>query len=269
MPRRRRAAAHAGGHENAERWLLTYADMITLLMVFFIVLYAISNTDLRKFTALAQSVSAAFNTDVFKGTKSFTVTSGQDTAPDVAQFDAGQGVVATDYRSISATVSDYVIQNGLEGKVSVDRVPEGIAIRISDSFLFQSGRARLDDRAREVLDEIVSVVNPLPNPLRIEGHTDNIPPTGPFFTDNWQLSTARALAVLDLMRGDGVASSRLAAAGYAENKPVVPNSDEASRARNRRVDILVLYDASALPGAAPASLEPVPSPIGPDAFPQP
>ncbi len=269
MARKKKHGDDHGGVHPDERWLVTYADMITLLLAVFIVLYALSDTNTRKFVAFAQSVSSAFNTDIFKGTTAYTVTSGQETAPDVQEFDAGQGVVATDYRAIDATVSDYVLQSGLQGQVSVDRVPEGIAIRISNSFLFQSGRARLDEKGREVLDKIISVVDPLPNPLRIEGHTDDIAPTGPFFTDNWQLSTGRALAVLNLMRGEGVASSRLSAAGYAENKPLVPNTDEKARARNRRVDILILYDAPVSSGDASAPLEPVPSPIGPVVFPRP
>jgi len=250
MARHGRRGHAEGGHENAERWLLTYADMITLLMVLFVVMYAISNTDLRKFTALAQSFSAAFNTDVFQGTETITVASGQESAPDAAQFDAGSGIVSSDYRAVEATVRDYAISQGLAGDVSVDRVAEGIAIRIRDTLLFQSGRARLDAPSRQVLARIGGILATLPNPLRIEGHTDDLPPTGPFYRDNWELSTARALAVLDALRDLGIAPDRLAAAGYAGYRPVVANTDDAARARNRRVDILILYAPQSSPSPA-------------------
>jgi chemotaxis protein MotB len=238
-------------HENAERWLLTYADMITLLMVLFVVMYAISNTDVRKFTLLAQSFSSAFNTDVFQGTDTVTISVGEATAPKTAQIDAASGIVSSDYRSVNATVRDYAISQGLAGDVSVDRVAEGIAIRISDTLLFPSGRARLDASSQKVLAKIEGIVAPLPNSLRIEGHTDDLPPTGPFYQDNWELSTARALAVLNALRDLGIAPERLAAAGYSGYRPIVPNSDDASRARNRRVDILILYTQETSPSPAP------------------
>lgn len=235
------------------RWLLTYADMITLLMVLFVVMYAISNTDLRKFTVLAESFSAAFNTDVFQGQQALTVTDGQQTSQGPTTFDAGQGAIATDYRSVTAIVKDYAIANGLASDVSVNRVAEGIAIQINEAVLFSSGRARLNDRALEVTGEIASIIAPLPNNIRVEGHTDDQPPTGPFYADNWELSTARAVAVLDVLRDRGIAPQRLSAAGYAGYQPLVPNTSDANRARNRRVDILILYtsDQSATPSIAP------------------
>jgi chemotaxis protein MotB len=246
-------------HENTDRWLLTYADMITLLMVLFVVMYAISNTDLRKFSVLAQSVSAAFNLDVLQGTELITISDAPNVQSDAGQFDSGSGAIATDYRAVQATLRDYAITQGQAGDVSVDRVPEGIAIRISDGVLFQSGRASLDPASRGVLGKIFSVLAGMPNSLRVEGHTDDLPPTGPFYGDNWSLSTARALAVLQALGDLGIAQERLAAAGYAGYRPLVPNTDEAARARNRRVDILILYAAASAPSPADTG---VPFPSG-------
>jgi chemotaxis protein MotB len=260
MARRRRDRGEEA-RENADRWLLTYADMITLLMVLFVVMYAVSNTDLRKFTVLAQSFSAAFNTDVLQGQQALTVTDAQQTSQGLTMFDAGEGAIATDYRSVTAFVADYAIANGLANEVSVDRVAEGIAIRINEALLFSSGRARLDAPALEIAAKIASIIAPLPNNIRVEGHTDDQPPTGPFYADNWELSTARAMAVLDALRDHGVAPQRLSAAGYAGYQPLVPNTSDANRARNRRVDILVLYPPaqSATPTTDPFA---IPSPIG-------
>jgi chemotaxis protein MotB len=250
---RRKKRAEAAPHDNEERWLLTYADMITLLMVLFVVMYAISNTDVRKFTALAQSVSAAFNNDVFAGTQQVSISDGVSSEPQSAQFDQGSGIVATDYRAIEASVRDSVISQGRGDQVSVDRVPEGIAIRISDALLFPSGRASIDDAAMKVVEQIATSIKPLPNNIRVEGHTDDTPPSGPFYADNWQLSTARALAVLDALQLLGVSPDRLAAAGYGQFKPIVANTDDASRARNRRVDVLILYPNESTPQPSPTN----------------
>lgn len=252
MRRRRRASDHGEFHAD-ERWLITYADMITLLLAVFIVLYALSDTNIRKFNEFAQSLSAAFTTDVFQGTQAITVTSGQESAPRADSFDAGSGVLSMDQRTIEATIKDYAVEQGLGGQVSVDRVPEGIAIRISEALLFSSGRARLDSRSMGLLEKVMDAVRPLPNMLRVEGHTDDEPPTGPFYSDNWRLSVDRATAVLEAMVAGGVEPSRLAAAGYGEYRPIVPNTDEPGRARNRRVDVLILYPKDAVEPFGPSA----------------
>jgi chemotaxis protein MotB len=255
MARRKRHAAHGGGHGSDERWLLTYADMITLLLAFFIVLYAISNTDVRKFTAFAQSVSAAFNVDVFQGTQAISISGGTETTPDEG-FDTGSGVVATDRRTIEASLRDLAISLGVQDSVDVTASREGTVIRISGSLLFESGRAVLDDASIQLLDRISALLKPLPNRIRIDGNTDDIQPDGLFFKDNWELSAARARAVLDSLVTRGVAPSRLSFAAHAEFDPIVANTDDAARARNRRVDLVLLYDGGTPQATAAAPLIP-------------
>jgi chemotaxis protein MotB len=237
--KRLHATAHRG---NDDRWLLTYADMITLLTVLFVVLYAVSITDLRKFSALADSFSAAFNIDLFTAPKGAHGTTAEPPGvPGAGLLGSGSGVLGNDLRSIEATVRDYAIRDGLGAALTVDRVPEGIAIHVGGGLLFASGRAQLDDVATGVIGEIAAVVKPLPNAIRVEGHTDDIAPDPRFFADNWELSTERAVSVVHALASSGVDPSRLAAAGFAANHPLAPNTDEASRARNRRVDIVLLY----------------------------
>ncbi len=251
MSRRKRARIEAP-HENEERWLLTYADMITLLMVLFVVMYAISNTDVRKFILLAQSVSQAFNADILQGQNPVSIMTGQDTTVQDQQYDTGSSTVASDLRTVKAALEDYAIGEGLGGEVEVGVAPQGIVIRLNDALLFTSGRAHLDDHAKKLVGRIVAIVKPLPNNIRIEGNTDDLAPEGGLFADNWELSSARALAVLQEMVNQGLAPERLSALGNAQYNPIVPNTDEASRVKNRRVDIVVLY-----PPGAGASFNPI------------
>jgi chemotaxis protein MotB len=247
MARRRRGHLE-GPHDNEERWLLTYSDLITLLFVLFVVMYAISTTDLRKFVALTQSLSAAFNAEVMSGNQAISISDGQDMTVQQDTSQSGTSPVQSDLRAIKAALEDYAIGQGLGGEVEVGIVPQGIVIRLYDALLFSSGRAHLDDHALKLVREISDIIRPLPNQIRIEGNTDDQQPDGVLFANNWDLSTARALAVLQALVDDGVPPERLSALGYAQYNPIEPNTDDASRAKNRRVDIVVVY-----PGAGTSS----------------
>lgn len=240
MARPKKHDDHGPMHVD-ERWVVPYADMMTLLLALFVMLFALSNIDVRKFAALAQSMAAAFNTDVMTGTTAVTVMSGQESAPDVGTFDSGAGVVASDYSRLDATLSDFAIANGIADRLQVTRSSEGIVIRIGGSLLFESGRAVLDEKSLALLDRIVTLVKPLPNRVRIEGHTDDVAPDGFLYADNWALSVARAKAVLEAMVAAGIDQSRLAVEGLAQYQPLVPNTNDVNRAENRRVDLVILY----------------------------
>ena len=254
MARRRLARASTGhGEGNEERWLLTYWDMITLLMAFFIVLYSMSNTDLRKFTALAQSFSSAFNVDVLQGARPIAIDSGQQTMPSSdSQFTAGSGVVATDYRAIQAGLEDLAISLGVQDRVTVSQVSEGILIRIGGSLLFESGRAVLEATSTQLLDRVSQLIAPLPNHVRIEGDTDNVPPDGLLFADNWALSATRARAVLDALVARGIDPARLSMEAFGQYNPIASNDTPDGRARNRRVDIVLLYPSATTAAPSPA-----------------
>ena len=253
MPRRKKAHVE-GPHDNEERWLLTYSDLITLLFVLFVVMYAISTTDVRKFVALAQSVSAAFNADVMQGQQAISINNGQDTTVQQDQSASGTSPVQSDLNAIKAALEDYAIGQGLGGEIEVGMAPQGIVIRLNDALLFSSGRANLDEHALNVVHQVVTIIKPLPNQVRIEGNTDDQPPDGILYASNWDLSTARALSVLKAMAGMQMDPSRLSALGNAQYNPLKPNTDDASRAKNRRVDIVILYPPDAGASPAPAAL---------------
>ena len=277
MAGRRHKKGHDGAH-GEERWLLTYADMITLLMVFFIVLYAMSNTDSKKFHALAASMSQAFNTGVYSGSGALSIMDGQTSGVTVggfgstAGFDTSTGAMNSDYRVVSASLKDWAIKNGIDQSVTVEKVTEGIVMRFSSSLLFASGRTVLDSHSEQILAEVAKLLKPLPNQVRIEGHTDDTAPSGPLYTDNWHLSTDRSIAVLEALVRSGITASRLSAVGYAQYQPLVSNVDDVSRAKNRRVDVLILYAGTtdaASSSIAPSIIPGVPSiaPVAPTAAP--
>jgi chemotaxis protein MotB len=263
MSKKRKGGEHGEIHPD-ERWLITYADMITLLLAVFIVMYALSDTNLRKFNEFAQSLSSAFSTDVFSGSSNFTVTNGEEVAPGTGQLDSGAGLLSQEARTVQAVVNDYAIRQGLGKDVSVQQVPEGVVIRIRSTLLFQPGRARLAEGSLELLEKIAATIaaETQQQGIRVVGHTDDTPTTGALYADNFELSTARATAVLRFLVEAGLADSRMSVEGDGQFKPVYPNDSEEHRAANRRVDILILYpptpqSTDAGGGTVTPSLDPV------------
>src|SRR5436853_7062537 len=233
---KRRHKAHDAAHENHERWLLTYADLITLLMVFFVVLYSMSSADSTKWKQISAALTQAFNVDVLQGTTTTSVVDG-----------AAQPVPPVDNLIADSEVPQVnrlqnKLQSILDGasqapdvSVGVDR--EGVVIRLSGSYLFDSGRAELKPNSFGVLDAIASELKLLPNDVRVDGHTDSTPIDSPRYPTNWELSAARALAVTRYFtETNGILSTRLMAAGFGEFRPIVPNDTRADRALNRRFE---------------------------------
>jgi chemotaxis protein MotB len=255
----RRHKKHEGGHENAERWLLTYADLITLLMVFFVVLYSMSQADSDKFKRISAALQQAFNVDVLQGQAAASIDDGnaRPTQPvDDLISDAQVPQVARLKNKIEAVVDGS--NQSPDVTVGVDR--EGIVVRLSGSYLFDSGRAELKPNSFSVLDAIASELRPAPNDIRVDGHTDSTPIDSPRYPTNWELSTARALAVTRyLSETEGVPSDRLMAAGFGEFRPLVPNDTREHRALNRRVEIHLL--SSIQPSAASAPRVAMPLPV--------
>lgn len=221
-------------HANNERWLLTYADLITLLLVFFVVMYSISKADESKFKRLSASMQKAFNTMVLQGTDTTAV--GGESGPDVGN------AVLDSFINIRSGVLKIAGEMGAQDRVSVTLEREGIAISLSGNLLFDSGRAELRQESVKLLDGIAERLRTLPNEVRVEGHTDNIPVGSDQYPTNWELSTARATVVTRyLSEVDGIPPARLSAQGFAEFRPITDNNTKASRSQNRRVDILIIY----------------------------
>jgi chemotaxis protein MotB len=226
----RRRNAHAGGHANNERWLLTYADMITLLLALFIILFSISSISKVKFKALAHEMSGGFGG------------SDADNRPVTADKTAAQDSSLDD---LAVALGRYVREKHLTKNVEVHTEKRGVVLSLrTDSAMFASGSAILQPQAGELIHSLAGfLLTPAQRwrNIKIEGNTDDVPIATPLYPTNWELSTSRAVAVTrHLSEHDGIAADRLAAIGFGEWHPLVPNDSESNRVINRRVDIVVL-----------------------------
>lgn len=254
---RRRNRKKAAAPESHDRWLITYADLITLLMIFFVILYAMSQIDVKKYEVLAQSLQLEFRKSDTVLEMGSGVTGGLDTAsqpkpaeisekvdnPDKEQLkEEAKRQVEQDLQALLKTIQSYIKQNHLENQVYVVDTAEGIAIRLSDQFLFDLGKANLKDNAIPVLSKLASLFLTLNHTISIEGHTDNLAiQPGGAFQDNWELSAGRALSVLRYFVDKAeIEPKKFKIAGYGDTRPVVPNTNNTNRQKNRRVEITVL-----------------------------
>ncbi|MCL5025287.1 MAG: OmpA family protein [Chloroflexi bacterium] len=244
-------------HENTERWLLTYSDLITLLLVFFVVMYSVSKADEAKFAKLNASLQKAFNVIVLQG-QDTTAISGQN-GPD------GGNKIMDDFLGIRTSVMKAAEQMGIQSHVNVTMQQDGIAISLSGNLLFDSGRADLRPESTALLEKVGEQVRAVPNEIRIEGHTDSIPVDSDLYPTNWELSAARATAVTRfLVEVSGIDPRRLSAQGYSQYRPLTDNSTRENRALNRRVDIVIVYpkptpEPATNTGDAPASTSGAPA----------
>jgi chemotaxis protein MotB len=227
---------HEGEHDNSERWLLTYSDLITLMMAFFVILFAMASVDVNKFKQLAASLNMAFNVGKASGgTNMLTDFSGAGLKPDAT------GTENSDFKRIINSVNDYTAEKKISQSVHTMVDERGLVINLADTLLFDSGRAELSTDAMLLLEKLAEILEPGNRLIRVEGHTDNMPISTARYQSNWQLSTDRATNVIMFwITKHPDLNSRLSAAGYGEFHPVASNDKQEDRARNRRVDIVVM-----------------------------
>jgi len=257
-PRRKRSR----GHSNHERWLVSYADFITLLFAFFVVLYASSQVDQRKVGKLAMAIQVAFqDLGVFPASTTQIPLDLNDPMPfstvqavQNVKRNAGLQRVAsapddtlsgsdqeTDISTLQAELREALHNEIALHEVALHRESDGLVISLREFGFFDSGSARIKPESLSALDRIASILSIRTYKLRIEGHTDNIPIHTAQMASNWELSTARASAIVRVLIVDHhFPPDRLSAAGYAEYHPIASNLTAQGRAQNRRVDIVVL-----------------------------
>jgi chemotaxis protein MotB len=254
MTRRHRRRSPAAEHDNEDRWLLTYADMITLLMALFMVLFSISSTNVSKLKQLERSLQDAFSGRVLPGGQSLAQSGADDatkktlvatpkisladTAAAGKQSQLGEQQAFVD---LKREVDAQVRRMGLTGKVSTRITPRGLGIDIlSDNLLFATGQAVVRPAGRRLLASLAPLLrHESRHHIVVEGHTDNVPIVGTQYPSNWELSTARASAVVRVLLTRRVRPGRLEASGRAQLDPVSSNASASGRAHNRRVEILL------------------------------
>ncbi len=253
-----RRRAHIEEHENHERWLVSYADFITLLFAFFVVMYSLSTVNEGKYRVLSDSLVAAFR-NVSINSHSEQLAPGARTpaampalpqlrarpvvtsmvTPADAREEERKRQVREKMREMARQIMEVLAPLVRQGKVSVTEGLKGITVEINASVLFPLGEAQLQPAAVKALRAVAEVVASAEFPITVEGHTDPTPIATAQFPSNWELSGARASSVVRLFIDAGVAPQRLTATGYGEQRPVASNDTPEGRARNRRVAILI------------------------------
>jgi chemotaxis protein MotB len=244
VARKKKAPASTPG---APLWLATYGDMVTLVLCFFVLLYAFSTLDQQKFTAMAESMQQAFN--ILQGGPAASSTQA------VMEGSLGQGAgdaarptqsdQVNNANRVLALVQEAIKQEGLGDDIRVEIDERGIVISFSEKLLFAEGSARLRPVSLRMLYKIGSIINSVPNEVELGGHTDSAILRDSIYIDNWGLSSARAAAVVSYLNGEvGISEKRLKAVGFGPSRPEVPNNSEKNMALNRRVDMVILSQHS-------------------------
>ncbi len=230
---------------NRDRWLVSYADFITLLFAFFTTLYAISVMDAEKGERLVQSIRESFGQGVFDlgSLDPGILDRGFRNPTDLEEkLDAAEAreVEQTHFNIVERRARDLSGSEKVADGISVRRTEEGLVISLADTHFFQSGAAGLNESASAAIAEVAVLLKDLPNHIRVECHTDSLPLASAAAASNWHLSVTRAVAVLSVLERAGIPSYRLSASGFADQRPLVSNKTPQGRRMNRRVDLVVL-----------------------------
>jgi chemotaxis protein MotB len=260
--RHKKGGHHEEEHENEERWLVSFADMMTLLFCLFMVLFAISSVNTSKFEALSKALQDAFSGRILSGGKAVMQT-GNDTQPakpgvepPLPAITPLQAIANTavqheaskeskkedeDFKLLKQRIDELVRKQGLTGKVETTVRKRGLVVELlTDNVFFDSGQAVLKPPAVNLLDKLGGVLRAeQEHPIVVEGHTDSQPIATAQYPSNWELSGARASAVIRAFVSDGVARGRVSGALYGAEKPTASNATAQGRSRNRRVDVIL------------------------------
>ncbi len=247
---RRRGITNIEPEESTDRWLVSYADFITLLFAFFVVMYSISNVNLGKYRVLSESVSTAFSAQT---NSPFPVGSQLGVSVQRAPIALGligqTGLVAM--QETAAKLDKRIKPWIKKGMIAVKGNEKWLEIEIKSSLLFDSGEASLASGSAAILAEISNILKDSENPLYVSGYTDDIPINTARYPSNWELSSARAASVVRLFAENGISPARMGAIGYAEFRPLAENLTEQGRQKNRRVVIRMMAGEDAYASSSP------------------
>ncbi|MGN9161365.1 OmpA family protein [Clostridium sulfidigenes] len=226
---------------KTDGWLATYADTVTLLLTFFVLLYSLSTIDSQKFQQIAVAMQSAFSGKADRSILEFNSSSGD--VPIVGKPEITvEDIQENEDLEILEDVLTYIKENDLENDVQIYEDEKGLNIQMKDSVLFDTGKAELRSESKNVLDKVSDLIGKVDNKIIIEGHTDNVPINTPAMPNNWHLSSERALSVLDYFLDSKkiLNPQRFSAQGCGEYRPIAKNDTDEGRAKNRRVNIIVV-----------------------------
>ena len=235
----RRSFKKEKGGGGSPSWMTTFSDLMSLLLTFFILLYSMSSVDSEKFNNISQSLQGALG-------KSGVLDEGGELI--ISKNNDGSFNVEDKRdknKEMYKKVEKYVEERGLDDRVNLTLDPKGVYFDIKEAVLFDIGSADLKDEGKEVLRSLTELFSKLDNEIVIEGHTDDIPIHNIKYSSNWDLSTARAVSVIQyFIEEEHMPPGRMSAVGYGEYKPMVENSNDTNRMINRRVNLLIIFDES-------------------------
>ncbi len=219
---------------GAPEWMATYGDMVTLLLCFFVLLFSFATLDVQKFKAIAVSMNGSL------GVLDSGMTLSMD--PLINSFPGDSPTEEVEeFQQLYEQMSEYVKENNLESSITLRLDERGLLVRFMDDVLFDSGKADLTPKAREIINKVAEIIRVNDKNVRVEGHTDNIPINTSRFPSNWELSTTRAVNVVKyLIEENFIEAKRLSASGYSDQHPVDDNKTQIGRQKNRRVDLVIL-----------------------------
>jgi chemotaxis protein MotB len=247
-------------HVNHERWLVSYADFITLLFAFFVVMFAVSQVDSKKVGRFTQSFNEALEWSPM--TQSGASLGADKVIPEIASTGnkgKGKGDFAGEKKGIRTGLSKRAAKVPALYGLNVLEVRGELVLRLPEKLMFDRGEAAVSQDGKSALDAIAEELKTRPVRIRVEGHTDATPIHTARFPSNWELSMARAMATVDFLLGTGkIDPPRMGAAGYAEHHPIASNETNEGRAQNRRVDLIIVadFEREGAEGAEPPSPEP-------------
>jgi chemotaxis protein MotB len=223
-------------HVSRDRWLVSYADFMTLLFAFFATMYAISSVDAQKLSTVAHALQTVFDDSARAAATAAVAMTPRSTAT--------IGAVEPSSNDVEAAVSEALAAELAAEDLTLIVDRRGVTLSIPEAGAFAIGRDELSDPAQSLVGRVATVLNRFPNAVRVEGHTDDVPIHTVRFQSNWDLSAARASRVVEFLIGHGIAPVRLSATGYGEFHPRMPNASAGARASNRRIDLVILNAAT-------------------------
>jgi len=246
MAKKKRAEHHA--EHIDETWLIPYADLLTLLLALFIVLFASAQVDQKKLAQLAEAFNAAFKSSgssaaIFDQKPSMIEPTTREALQEIKEQGKKQGELqeTAQLGKLKEKLDKYIGENNLTWKLHTVLSQDGLLIRIKDSALFSSGSAELIPESRQLGAEIAKMLTTLSQKITISGHTDNVPIHTSQFPSNWELSSSRAVNFMKyLLAQEALEPERFSAIGYGEYQPIAPNNTEEGRSKNRRVEVLIM-----------------------------